>query len=1661
MEKDKATAKLVNLTQDLTALSSESDMQLDTIRRVVGYNLRRNRQDISSDKLHTTEFELEPTKEKILEFGKYAVNKLPDEDKFIVKRLAGKENIPIVGSQMGELRLPINPIETSAEWRWNQKVGERMGPFNSQNGLPIWFDFYYFEDKLTVRSQNGNVPYFLFSKAKRNIWLDSFRHNQSVALKAGHVWLLGKLFSSKAGANDYIGFNIKEGSFTIKNEKKWNGQFLDFKGNFSGTLTLQLVQPEKSPFDTEGCSAAQKIEFKYPDEVIFEWENGQLINVKGSQGEFNGYGNDLTFDNLSLPVSYDAALNHIFIPCQASPQTWKADFTHSNLFVAEGDATILHSFWALPIVRVSNPATLSEPENNGGWALQLSADLTASWIGSDEIQPNAIPNNTSVLLYPKALLFYSDKTEVDTSSLVEINQRFSCWNISPENPPRVPLHLNYKGVFALVYYCHASEGETLMAGCNGKMQPDRPVFAEGSLSNLNELTGWVVFQAKGKDIKISTLLQDSNALKKQPKPYALENALLIVSQAAGLYLFGDISNDNRNNIQLGSLTLVHGLFRWKPILPDPYVSNLRGGLDIRESSQYNRATSALYAQVQWKEPTSPIVTYKGELLHSIGVGIKPSSEPTIRPLPVNVEKNELDTITRHTINEKQSEEKNKAERVFDDLEKRMTGWKLLDVSTNMDLIGVSVSPNLFGRQSDSRYMAKMVKTEAPQSSNTFVVKNLAVHTPLSTVHIFTLPQVQWEPVRTLSEDQNIAALGWFPENLSSASDGGPTRLISVSQELSPIIPEVVARQIDEEFSKGKQAVALTTLAFGLKAGFTLDPLNTVNRNADSLNIVRPEFPNKNMQGGIQFNLMAESGTPKFESPSPGFEGLMVQTLNGYELLTGTELGLSVLGATLQSDASVESQFNAEFSLGGSNPFVPVTRFDLSGYGASNFSEWENPAALASIGKVQFKIMVGRTAFEIIKFVSKIYPWGTTVTRSVTIERRSGGGVIRKDSGWQATQSGIFNFITPPAIPNNPYEFRPGVFKGCFNLKNIRPASNNILQFSDPANSNNIELVPVYFDAIVQFDGQMDVNVFSRGILGFIQLEPKPDASVNPWLPRLLSKEALQKLIVDQGAIGGPIDTVLNIGNSGFKFRATRFEVDVTDNAGTPNFIGVLRGQPVLPNNGSWSVVKMAAPGNIADPQEATSADVSRGTPLFIENTWLPPLGNTMSVSGPAGPFRFADPADLFSPQPRFDYGFMQNTGSQAFLFRRPMIVAGTGEISSSLKPAFADPFALFSTKGVFPPIANTIEFPINNYKLLVQNGTGKLQLNSAVNLSNPRAPLLMAQDGVNQMVVEYDQSTLRFELNYDDWKAELDTFFVWISMVGISKLFGNRFSLRSGTQQQSKLVEGLSLMNPVIRDALAFIPGFAQDQRVKDIELGMTNGKHEIRLSVGYQCKLIIDFYKGTTKFKCLLAVPEDSGIKQLQDEIKQLKENGRDATAKEKELEKTLNPFSLELKFKGGVSAGVSIDSEVGMAFALDAKIGFGAQAKIPISGVFFVVLGLDIGVSWIISPKSKTKLKIGGYAGIGAGTNIGPFGAQAFIAGGVIYVWDGTTEAWLWLVKLEAGIDLGVASVNIAAELQGYISGGNGIASGEVAVNVSIFLVINISASYAYEESKEIGSI
>ena len=265
---------------------------------------------------------------------------------------------------------------------------------------------------------------------------------------------------------------------------------------------------------------------------------------------------------------------------------------------------------------------------------------------------------------------------------------------------------------------------------------------------------------------------------------------------------------------------------------------------------------------------------------------------------------------------------------------------------------------------------------------------------------------------------------------------------------------------------------------------------------------------------------------------------------GYTLQMNNVLnasGQKTDASTLGYDVSII--FNGEF-FDPSQPMeldtqrgVPLTRIDLSGYGASTFSNWINQdAQFAATSQARFDVLVGRTAHEVIQVKSILYPWGIRVVRTITLFRVGSGYAYRFDSGWKAESDGKFDFrfkfvekidkdkekpVEKTAVP---YKIHPGTVKGLFNIQNIKSAfgdilpvlgtmditsffevydkTNKVITYDGGASPVPVNLQPVYFDADVELEsvvqGQVGGRVPGKKILGFVQLAPRgipltPDA----------------------------------------------------------------------------------------------------------------------------------------------------------------------------------------------------------------------------------------------------------------------------------------------------------------------------------------------------------------------------------------------------------------------------------------------------------------------------------------------------------------------------------------------------------------------------------------
>ncbi len=549
-------------------------------------------------------------------------------------------------------------------------------------------------------------------------------------------------------------------------------------------------------------------------------------------------------------------------------------------------------------------------------------------------------------------------------------------------------------------------------------------------------------------------------------------------------------------------------------------------------------------------------------------------------------------------------------------------------------------------------------------------------------------------------------------------------------------------------------------------------------------------PKKIVTSGLQIKATGKNN-PNDKSGS-SFEGFTLQLRNVLDA-GGNVTNTSILGG------SVDTIFNDQF---GPNPTVwtdgvPLERIDFSGYGASTFSNWIDPTAtIAATSQAKFDIFVGRTSLEIIQVKSIIYPWCVHVVRTITMYRAGSALIYRTDSGWRAESNGVcdFSYNDKSGAPiGNPYIVHPGVVKGVYNVTNI--IENDLPQFIqqwqraagttyiDPNTqlkatvptggvTENVVMQPVYFDAEVLIDnvvqGSVNGKVPSKKMLGYVQLSPRGE----PISPELFA----QLLDTQSGSLGGPVDCIVNIGQSNQQMRIHSVDVSSSfDSGGTlPVFAGTARGVVVLPKDGSWSVVQHNQ-GTDAVSSIASNAAV----PLIREGA----LKTDGTSDYPANKIRLANPVDLLRTPiaATINYGMVQNTGTQKVMYQLPAYLHGVTNLLSKDNnfpvAKFADAYHLLNSTSIFPNPGDIPDMDMSNYAVNIAQQGYKL-----LNNINPGQLLKQALPSpfyfVNtpdvKLYIKYDVSTPN--LNYDidsiaqQWTASTKSISLYVDLGPFSPL---------------------------------------------------------------------------------------------------------------------------------------------------------------------------------------------------------------------------------------------------------------------------------------------------
>ncbi|MGH1340610.1 MAG: hypothetical protein ACRBN8_03590 [Nannocystales bacterium] len=1490
------------------------------------------------------------------------------------------------------------------------RVSERVGPFNL-GAREVWFEAFFAAKAMTVVRTGEPRPLLALSRAHRP---RTSRGTTTLDLQAGTVWVRGDLISSALPANAYVGIQIRDGSLALSGAASVDGDTVELGGALTGTLTLELQTPTVQPQDG-GCRAAGAT-IELPEKLVFAFKDGAL-RIKGSSGRATAWDQTFHFKEPRSTWSYITDRWTAVLHYAVEPDTFSFEPFSDALATFTGKARIERGGLGFPVVSVADPAVLDEASVAPQFLLDLR-EFSCRWYSPDE-RFHAIAQAWLGISASGTMLFANDVAALSPAVVFD----HVLWEARGAGG-RLPWTHRHPAPFVLLHACDLVAGEAFAVSGEGLAGLDRPLQTDAE--PIPAARGRGLFALLRRDKRVEATLMVVEESPQAAMQLALRNGLVWVSKP--VYIVAQGQRGRGQTIEKGRAALLMGAYGWCPTLPDPYVSNVCAS---SPGADRPSPTGRLVAEIAWSNPETVSVSFEGQLGRTLAKpvrGMGPQQDDHDRR-PVALGLTQVDQH-RLQLSEREQARWDKAQsKEQDSRAKRLDAasrsnkesmdllgavWSkfhparpnvaLLDVSTNQDLLGVALEAH---NRDEPRVAASHL---VPGVSASFAVDGLDVQAALARMVVMTLPAIQWEPVRTLDVDQDVATLGWFPTPLASATDGGPSVVGVRSQRLTPIVPDEALERTQAEFEAGQRVGLRTTLPFGLMATAIVNPDASSARKADLLQNTRPKFPTRDSVGGHQITAVAEHGRLP-GGVSPTFEGAMRQVINGVDLATGAPLGLSVLGSTADPSSNVETVFNNDMA---SNPRVPVTRFDISGYGASNFSEWENPfAAFAETAKVQFSVIKGRTAMEIIKVNSVLHPWGIRVTRSVTIERRPGGGVVRRDSGWQPITPGMFDYRyadTTGNILNAPYRFDAGVFRGMFDVRSIRPAPGT------EVSSGGATFIPYYFDANVALDGASG-RTQAIGMLGYLQTTPDGEPA---------SGAALRDLVESQGAVGGPLDVWIDVGNSGLPFRVRRLEVAIAMDMGGPVLVATVRGVPRLPTTGAWSVVKRPVAGVADEHREAVPVSEGRGVPLIRRYPVTYPTASQAvfaepPLTGLAGPYRFADPADLYelSP-PEQEYALLQSTPTHAFLFPRPLISStGSNQLQTGGTPALADVIARTTSKGAFPPPPNTIDLPGTLFFDVAPSGT--LSLSSPINIAGHPTPLRLSGENGHGTKMNYDHATLRMVIDHGHWEAEFTGLEIYNDIAGMERISGSRLRVVGSTQQRPQIAEIESLVHDDIESILQFIPLFGQRGTDGPIELGTTNAKHEFK----FEASLKVD-------------VPRVS-----------------------------ITLFAgADLKLKLKLAASTGFDKDTGLV-KNSGKFGLALEGKIPvlsigIASVFVIVsVGADFAIDSIAGGATSEKLALNAFAGVGVEGAIGPFKAYAYLGVGFILSYDITNDKAKYggLVALEAGIDFTIVKVKVRAELKGLCYDDAGATkcdySGSVKVQVDIFLIFSISASYTVSDT------
>lgn len=904
-----------------------------------------------------------------------------------------------------------------------------------------------------------------------------------IQLNTGSIWIPSQLIVSSAPAPQFLALKIFSGQLSFSATVNTSSQPIDIASNVVLTVSLKL---NRTPGNPPNAS------FQGPDSATFILQTNRAFLQAAGDAKIGAFGAfvDITFPSPS--AFYDTGLEKVAF---AGQTTSSVTISNGNTELVEFSGLnvgLYNGAW-VPDVQTLPPSTTAEASGTGTLAAYFKAGLEVS-IATGVLNTGLMECGACNVLVGATELSVSS-TALKPSTTRRI--------VSISKTSSIALSLTKGGSY--FRYSNITGGDEkweeyapmrAMLDHPRNVRDERATLQGVGVLVLSKLGGASIVKA---EIDLSIDVREPAASGSLYQSYALKNLFLKAEAPKGFALEGSLKE---GKIGEGNYRLISNLRYVLPFLPDPYVTNMNinwgnavdnsviGDLEMHVSWDIHNATtidvtlpSGTLDKVLPLYPTGPDLDINTTFMQQMQSRISSQQGQIMRPGIIN-------------------------------------GPTLLDVSTNSSQFGVFV---------------ETLAQPAPS------VSQLYMQAPANRVRAIALPQVEWEPVTTPEPVE-------FPREFHFPDSGPAAQLGTNSVTLMPVTPHDVVQGLASCYNAERTSKigAIFTMPFGIVSYADLSKSTSRGIISPSFQMAQPTFSSIRFNGGTQVSLRA--GVPVIRplgGATSAFDGQsFIMNYPKSEVISP-----SVPAPGYTSILGVQASYNSDFwdSVPADphrprRPLVPGNRVDLSGFGASMFTDWRSDSKSQAQGtsQVNFEVIVGRTEREVVVQKMELVYCGASATRTVVIQRLNNGH-MRRQVFLKATGDGAFVFSDSNITTHT------GLVKRVVNIRNMREVNDSSYTVDD------IVFWPVQYDCDIQIQTSSSTEPILVPALnhrGYLTSIP----SIVPPLPPQTKLKLrnynglLEKLPNKNLTLGGPINCTIKVSN--LTVKLTGIGIDMTTDLAT-------------------------------------------------------------------------------------------------------------------------------------------------------------------------------------------------------------------------------------------------------------------------------------------------------------------------------------------------------------------------------------------------------------------------------------------------------------------------------------------------------------------------------